>query len=176
MTNKCIFLVYLFVPNQLYMFRAMFSSIIRSTWLYLQLLVMFTDIAAGRSQERDGTEFHLVHDTGRQQHRWTKSEAVNTVMCSWWWAKPSSETCWADWVQINKPKFVPCWSSITSYTNDAQTYKQKNSKLFLLHPRCKSPFIDNQLCTMLCVPIHILCSSCSETFRCLLALSSGRPV
>ena len=26
--------------------------------------------------ERD---FHLVHDTGRQQHRWTISEAVNTV-------------------------------------------------------------------------------------------------
>jgi hypothetical protein len=24
--------------------------------------------------------FHLIHDTGRQQYRWTKSEAVNTVM------------------------------------------------------------------------------------------------
>jgi len=29
------------------MFRAMFSPIIRSTWLYLQLLVMFTNVAAG---------------------------------------------------------------------------------------------------------------------------------
>ena len=37
--KRCNFLVYLFVPNQLYMFRAMFSSIIRSTWLYLQLLI-----------------------------------------------------------------------------------------------------------------------------------------
>ena len=29
----------LFIPNQLYMFREMYSPIIRSTWLYLQLLV-----------------------------------------------------------------------------------------------------------------------------------------
>ena len=38
------------------------------------------------------------------QHRWTISEAVNTVKCSWWWAKTSPETCRGDWVQINKPK------------------------------------------------------------------------
>ena len=38
------------------------------------------------------------------EHRWTISEVVNTVKCSWWWAKTSSETCRADWVQINKPK------------------------------------------------------------------------
>jgi len=34
-----LFLVYLFIPNQLYMFWAMSSPIIRSTWLYLQLLI-----------------------------------------------------------------------------------------------------------------------------------------
>ena len=45
----------------------------------------------------------LVHDTVRQQHRWTISEAINTVSCSWWWEKASPETCRADWVQINKP-------------------------------------------------------------------------
>jgi len=38
--------IYLFIPNQLYMFRAMFSP---------------------------------IHYTSRQQHRWTTSEAVNTV-------------------------------------------------------------------------------------------------
>ena len=27
-------------------------------------------------------DFHLIHDTSRQQHRWTISEAVNTVKCS----------------------------------------------------------------------------------------------
>ena len=43
---------YLFIPNQLYMFRAMFSPIIRSTWMYLQFLVLSTDIAAGRQQYR----------------------------------------------------------------------------------------------------------------------------
>jgi len=39
--------VYLIIPSQLYMFREKFSPIIRSTWLYLQLLVMSTDVAAG---------------------------------------------------------------------------------------------------------------------------------
>jgi len=34
------------VPSRLYMFRAMFSPIIRSTWLYLQCLVVFTQVAA----------------------------------------------------------------------------------------------------------------------------------
>ena len=102
--KRCRFLVYLFVPNQLYMFRAMLSPIIRSTWLYLQLLIKSTHVAAVRCHGRDGTQFHLVHDTGRQQHGWTISEAVNTVKCSWWWAKASPETCRADWVQINKPK------------------------------------------------------------------------
>jgi hypothetical protein len=57
--------------------------------------------------------FHLVHDTARQQHRWTISEAVNTVKCSWWWAKTSPETCRADWVQINKQKI--CILLIISY-------------------------------------------------------------
>jgi len=41
MTKKMqLFLAYLFIPNQLYMFRAMTSPIIRSTWLYLQLLIL----------------------------------------------------------------------------------------------------------------------------------------
>jgi len=37
--------------------------------------------------------FVTNHDTGRQQHRWTISEAVNTVKCSLWWAKTLLETC-----------------------------------------------------------------------------------
>jgi len=50
MTNKTqIFglFIYLFIPNQLYIFRAMSSPIIRSTWLHLQFLILSTDIAAG---------------------------------------------------------------------------------------------------------------------------------
>jgi hypothetical protein len=34
--------------NQLYMFRELITPILRSTWLYLQLLVSYTDVAAGR--------------------------------------------------------------------------------------------------------------------------------
>ena len=40
-------LAYLFTPNQLYMFRAMSSPIVRGTSLYLQLLILSTDIAVG---------------------------------------------------------------------------------------------------------------------------------
>ena len=75
--------------KQLYMFRAMSSPIIRSTWLYLQHLILSTGIVAGRCHGWDGTAFH-------QQYRWTISVAVNTVKCSWWRAKTSPETCGAD--------------------------------------------------------------------------------
>jgi len=76
-------LVYLFIPNQLYTFQAMFSPIIRSNWLYLQLLILSTDIAAGWCHGWGGTAFHLIHDTSWQQYRWTISEAVNTFKYSW---------------------------------------------------------------------------------------------
>ena len=112
--------------HQLYMFRAMCSPIFRSTWLYLQFLVLSTDTAAGWCHGWDGKEFHLVHDTGRQPHRWTISEDVNTVKCSWRWAKTSPKTCGANWVQINKPKSWICWSSITNYTNNSRTLKYQN--------------------------------------------------
>ena len=56
----------LFIPNQLHMFRVM-SPIVRSTWLYLQLLILSTDIAAGWCHERDWTAFHLIHNTSLQQ-------------------------------------------------------------------------------------------------------------
>ena len=47
-------LAYLFITNQLYMFRATSSPIIRSTWLYLQLLILSTDTAAGWCHGWDG--------------------------------------------------------------------------------------------------------------------------
>jgi len=83
-------LAYLFFPNQLYMFRAISSPIIRSTWLYLQHLILPTGIAAGWCHGWDGTVFHLI---SQQQYRWTISDAVNTVKCSWWWARTLPETC-----------------------------------------------------------------------------------
>ena len=50
--------------------------------------------------------FHLIHDTSRQQYRWTISEAVNTVKCSWWWAKTSPATCRADYKYINQSSCI----------------------------------------------------------------------
>jgi hypothetical protein len=35
------------IPSQIYKFRAMYSPITRSTLLYLQYLVLFTQVAAG---------------------------------------------------------------------------------------------------------------------------------
>ena len=45
-TNKMQIYRLIYYSIQLYMFRAMFSPIIRSTWLYLQYLVVFTQVAA----------------------------------------------------------------------------------------------------------------------------------
>jgi hypothetical protein len=70
-----------YFSSQLYMFRAVFSPIIRSTWLYLQYLVVFTQVAAG---------------TSWQQLGWILPDTVNTAKCSWWWAKTPPETCRAD--------------------------------------------------------------------------------
>ena len=106
-------LAYLFIPNQLYMFWAMPSPIIRSTWLYLQHLILSTDIAAGCCHGCDG---NLIHDNSRQQYRWTTSEAVNTVKCSLWWAKTSPEKCGADQEYINKPKLCILLVVIYSYS------------------------------------------------------------
>jgi hypothetical protein len=37
-----------------------------------------------------------IRDTSRQHLGWTLPDTVNTVKCSWWWAKTSPETCRAD--------------------------------------------------------------------------------
>jgi len=49
-------LAYLFIPNQLYMFLAISSPIIRSTRLYLQFLILSTDVAAGWCHGLYGTD------------------------------------------------------------------------------------------------------------------------
>jgi len=72
--NKLDYIDWFIIPSWLYMFRAIFSPIIRSTWLYLQSLVVFTQVAAGSCPE---------WDTSRQQLGWTLPDAVNTVNCSW---------------------------------------------------------------------------------------------
>ena len=69
--NKFRLLIFLI---QLYMFRATNPPIPRSTfWLYIQLLVQCSDIAADRWQGWDGTSKvetqHLRLVTGRQQYR-----------------------------------------------------------------------------------------------------------
>jgi len=56
------------IPSQLYMFRAMFSPIIRSIWLSLQYLVVFTQVAAVWCLGWVETVFQLIQDTSRQLH------------------------------------------------------------------------------------------------------------
>ena len=62
-------LAFLFIPNQIYVFRAMSSPIIRNTWLYLQFLILSTGIAAGWCIGWAGNAFRLIHDTNQQQYR-----------------------------------------------------------------------------------------------------------
>ena len=51
-------------------------------------------------------EFHLIHDSSKQQYWLTIPEAVCTVMCSWWWAEEPAETCRAS-VEINQEMLQP---------------------------------------------------------------------
>jgi hypothetical protein len=41
-------------------------------------------------------QFQLIQDTSRQQLGWTLPDTVNTVKCSWRWAKTSPEKCRAN--------------------------------------------------------------------------------
>jgi hypothetical protein len=49
-------------------------------------------LPAGVMEELELEQFQLIHDTSRQQLEWILPDAVNTVKCSWWWAKTSPET------------------------------------------------------------------------------------
>jgi hypothetical protein len=59
------------------MFRAMFSPIIRRDWLYLQLLVVFTQMLPAGVMD----ELKLIHDTSRQILGRILPDAANTVKC-----------------------------------------------------------------------------------------------
>ena len=92
-TNKMqlFWLIYLFLVSCTYFrWRLRPSSgaldCIYSFWYWPPVL-----LPAGIMDEME--QFHLIHDTSRQQYRWTISDAVNTVKCSWWWAKTSPEIC-----------------------------------------------------------------------------------
>jgi hypothetical protein len=75
-------LTYLFIPNQLYMFRAMFSPKIGALdCIYSFCYCTPTLLPTGVMDEIEFS-FHLIHDTSRQRYRWTISEAVNIIMCS----------------------------------------------------------------------------------------------
>ena len=45
-------------------------------------------------------QFQLIQDTSRQLLGWILPDTVNTVKCSWWWAKTSPETCRAEYIYI----------------------------------------------------------------------------
>jgi len=105
------------------MFRAMFSPIIRSTCLYLQYLVVFTQVTAGWCIGWVKAKFKIIQDTSRQQLGWTLPDTVNTSKCSWWWAKTSPQTCWANWNRASThPRHQPAatWVNTTRYCK----YKQ----------------------------------------------------
>jgi hypothetical protein len=97
------------------MFRATFPPIIRSTWVYLHYLVVFTQVAGGWCLGWFSTpslgEFQLIQDTSRQQPGWILPDTVNTVKCSWWWAETSPETCTTD-----KEKWINLYSCILLVT------------------------------------------------------------
>ena len=85
----------LIFSNQFYMFRATNSPILSSTfWLYIQLLVQCTDIAADR-WPRHRSAAISVHCTERCIYSLKKN-------CSWGWASLSPGKCRADWNRSEK--------------------------------------------------------------------------
>ena len=105
------FLIYLFL-QMLYMLQAVPPPNIRSTELYIQLQVLSTNTAASCYRGWDGTPFHLIHDSSKQQYWLTIPEAVCTVLCSWWWAEEPPATCTAS-VGINKSRNIAsCWCKL----------------------------------------------------------------
>jgi len=72
--------------NQLNMFWAIISPILRSTGLCLQLVYNAPVILPAGDKDV----------TSRQHRQCVIPQAVNTVQCFWGWVKLSPETCWAD--------------------------------------------------------------------------------
>jgi hypothetical protein len=58
------------------MLRAMFSPIIRSTWLYLPYLLVLTQVAAISNEFKQ--QFQPIQDTNRQQLGLTLPDTVNS--------------------------------------------------------------------------------------------------
>jgi hypothetical protein len=78
------------IQSRLYMFRAMFSPIIRSTWLYLQYLIVFTQVAAGWKPAATWVNTTVADSSkGVTNTRWCK----NSCLSSWWWVVVPPETC-----------------------------------------------------------------------------------
>ena len=96
-------LIFLIQP---YMFRATNSPILRSTfWLYIQLLVQWTDTAADRC---------IV------------PKYVYTVeKCSWGWANLSPETCRAELKRLKKRKSCILLTIYIVVPNDARSHKHQ---------------------------------------------------
>jgi hypothetical protein len=79
----------------LYMFRTVFSSIIRSSRLYTQHQVDVIQVswllASGHEME---LQFQLVPASKKSAVSvWHISDAVCTVLDSWWWTERLSKTC-----------------------------------------------------------------------------------
>ena len=95
-TNKIQYLWFIIYSNPLYMFRAIISPIIRSTYLYLQPwynVPMLLPACNTDEVERSSTS--SVFRPAATSVCYTK--AVDTDKCYWGWAKLSPETCRADW-------------------------------------------------------------------------------
>ena len=102
--TRCNYIGLFIIPSQLYMFRAIFSPIIRSTWLYLQHLVIYTNVVAGWCHGWVGTAVPTLHVSGdvfahHQEHLTVFTAPGNIHQCrcrlvSWMsWNCNSNSTC-----------------------------------------------------------------------------------
>ena len=77
----------------LYMFRAAFLPIIRSSWPYISIGTFYAVLMSVCYQEQDATAFHPAPDSKRPSKLHKMYQCWCTAKNSWWWAERLPETC-----------------------------------------------------------------------------------
>jgi len=133
------------------MFRAMFSPIVRSTWLYLQYLVVFHPSCCRLVSQRD---------TSWQQLGWTLPGTVNTVKCSWRWAQKH----WPKHVGLTWSNKLIYIVHLVGYIHSCALFLIRHTvfmkikhKIWPLSTGSNSPYKVTVLCVLLTCFIYKIC-------------------
>jgi hypothetical protein len=128
-----------------------FAPIVRSTWLYLQYLVVFHPSCSRLVSRRD---------TSRQQLGWTLPGTVNTVKCSWRWSQKHSPKhvglTWSNKL-IYIVHLVCYFHSCAIFSIHHTVFMKIKRKIWPLSTGSNSPYKVTVLCVLLTCLIYKIC-------------------